>query len=136
VAAHAAWLESGAVPGLFMSLHEDWEANGFYFYEINLGVDEPCRSEDILDAVKPWFDPDPGQTIDGHESRGPGWIFHAAEADVPEGWPEAIFLAKLGCPLSFTFETPSHGVLDDRVAAHCAAVRVACRKLIDQVGQR
>jgi murein peptide amidase A len=136
VAAHAAWLESGAVPELFISLHEDWEANGFYFYEINLGVDEPCRSEDILDAVKPWFAPDPGHTIDGHESRGPGWIFHAAEADVPEGWPEAIFLAKLGCPLSFTFETPSHAVLADRVAAHCAAVRAACRKLIDQVGQR
>lgn len=136
VAAHAAWLESGAVPDLFISLHEDWEANGFYFYEINLGVDEPCRAEDLLDAVRPWFQPDPGHTIDGHSPRGPGWIFHAAEADVPEGWPEAIFLAKLGCPLSFTFETPSHAGIADRVAAHCAAVRAACRKLIDQVGKR
>lgn len=135
VAAHAAWLEAGRVPGLFLSLHEDWEANGFYFYEINLGVDEPCRSEDIIDAVRPWFPPDPGHEIDGHSPRGPGWIFHAAEADVPEGWPEAIFLAKLGCPLSFTFETPSHAELTARVAAHCAAVRTACRPLVEQIRQ-
>lgn len=133
ISAHAAWLESIALPALFLSLHEDWEANGFYFYEINLGADEPCRSEDIIEAVKPWFPPDPGHEIDGHAPRGPGWIFHAAEADVPEGWPEAIFLSKLGCPLSFTFETPSHAAIADRVAAQCAAVRMACCKLISQV---
>jgi murein peptide amidase A len=136
VAAHAAWLEENGAPGLFLSLHEDWEANGFYFYEINLGMDEPCRAEDILDAVRPWFPPDPGHLIDGHSPRGPGWIFHAAEADVPEGWPEAIFLAKQGCPLSFTFETPSHADLVSRVAAHRAAVRTACRHLTNQIRER
>jgi protein MpaA len=131
VAAHAAWLESAGAPWLFMSLHEDWEASGFYFYEINLGVDEPCRADEILEAVSPWFPPDPGHEIDGHSPRGPGWIYHEAEADLPEGWPEAIFLAKQGCPLSFTFETPSHAALPMRVAAHCAAVRSACRNLTD-----
>lgn len=129
VSAHAAWLEASAPPEMFLSLHEDWEAGGFYFYEINLGADEPCRAQDLLDAVSPWFEPDRGHEIDGHAPRGPGWIYHAAEADVPEGWPEAIFLAKLGCPLSFTFETPSHAPLGARVAAHQAAVRAACRFL-------
>ena len=114
-------------------MHEDWEANGFYLYEINLGEDEPRRARDIIEAVRPWFPPDPGHEIDGHAPRGPGWIFHAAEADVPEGWPEAIFLAKHGCPLSFTFETPSHAALAARVAAQCAAVRAACRHLPDQI---
>lgn len=125
VQAHAAWLESRPVPNLFISLHEDWEARGFYFYEINLGPDIPARAAAILDAVKPWFEPDAGHEIDGHSPRAPGWIYHEAEADVPEGWPEAIFLAKLGCQLSFTFETPSHAPLDQRVAAHLAAVRAA-----------
>lgn len=131
VIAHAAWLEAAGPPDLFLSLHEDWEASGFYFYEINLGVDEPCRAEEIIEAVRPWFPPDPGHEIDGHSPRGPGWIFHAAEADVPEGWPEAIFLAKHGCPLSFTFETPSHAKLASRVAAQRAAIRAACRSLTD-----
>lgn len=125
VAAHVDWLAAREVPHLFLSLHEDWEASGFYLYEINLGEDVPQRSRGILEAVKPWFSPEPGPEIDGHTPREPGWIFHAAEADVPEGWPEAIHLAKLGCPLSFTFETPSHAILSARVAAHCAAVREA-----------
>ncbi len=133
VTAHAAWLEARERPALFLSLHEDWEANGFYLYEINLATDEPRRARDIIAAVGPWFPPDPGPDIDGHASREPGWIFHAAEADVPGGWPEAIFLAHQRCPLSFTFETPTHAPLISRVAAHRAAVRAACRHLNHQI---
>jgi murein peptide amidase A len=129
VAAHAAWLESRKSPGLFLSLHEDWEARDFYLYEINLGADDPRRARGILESVGPWFLPESGALIDGHTPREPGWIFHAAEADVPEGWPEAIFLAKQGCPLSFTFETPSHAALSARIAAQRAAVHAACRHL-------
>lgn len=129
VRAHAAWLEKQNLPDLFLSLHEDWETSGFYFYEINLGPDTPQRAAGIIDAVKPWFPPESGGEIDGHIPRGPGWIYHEAEADLPEGWPEAIFIAKLGCPLSFTFETPSHAALEHRIAAHCAAVRAACAGL-------
>jgi hypothetical protein len=131
VLAHADWLAARTAPSLFVSLHEDWEAAGFYLYEINPGEDVPRRARDIIAAVEPWFAPESGNDIDGHAPREPGWIFHAAEADVPEGWPEAIFLAKLGCPLSFTLETPSHAPLASRVAAHRAATRAACRHLTD-----
>jgi hypothetical protein len=135
VTAHATWLESKSAPVLFISLHEDWEATDFYLYEINLGQDTPERARAIIAAVQPWFLPESGPEIDGHDPRGPGWIFHAAEADVPDGWPEAIFLAHHGCPLSFTIETPSHAPLAARAAAHCAAVRAACRHLTDQIVQ-
>ena len=129
VIAHALWLDARPTPDLFISLHEDWESAGFYFYEINLGADDPRRAHRILDAVRPWFPPEPGPEIDGHESREPGWIYHAAEPDLPEGWPEAIYLAKKGCPISFTFETPSHASLEQRVSAHAAAVKAACAGL-------
>ena len=129
VVAHALWLDALATPDIFISLHEDWETAGFYFYEINLGEDDPNRARQILDAVSPWFPPESGPEIDGHEAREPGWIYHAAEPDLPEGWPEAIYLAKKGCPVSFTFETPSHALLQHRVAAHVAAVRAACSTL-------
>ena len=126
VMAHALWLDARCSPDLFISLHEDWETTGFYFYEINLHEDQPRRARRILDSVSPWFPPEPGPEIDGHEAREPGWIDHAAEPDLPEGWPEAIYLAKMGCPISFTFETPSHAPLPRRVAAHVAAVKAAC----------
>jgi len=127
VAAHHQWLARQPLPQLFLSLHEDWETRGFYLYEINLGEDLPGRAGAILEAVRPWFPPENTAEIDGHTPREPGWIFHEAKPDLPHGWPEAIHLAKLGCPLSFTFETPSHAAFADRTAAHCAAVRAACR---------
>ena len=135
VAAHVKWLDAQPTPDLFISLHEDWESVGFYFYEINLGEEDPRRPQLILDAVSPWFSPEAGPEIDGHTPREAGWIYHAAEPDLPEGWPEAIFLAKKGCPVSFTFETPSHAPLAQRVAAHVAAVKAACTGLWGQVGQ-
>ncbi|MEO7340584.1 MAG: M14 family metallocarboxypeptidase [Luteolibacter sp.] len=134
VVAHSGWLDSRGAPDLFISLHEDWESCGFYFYEINLREDEPERAREIIAATQPWFHPEPGPVIDGHQSREPGWIYHAAEPDLPEGWPEAIYLAKQGCPLSFTFETPSHAKLSSRVAAHVAAVKAACGCVLDEIG--
>jgi hypothetical protein len=125
ITAHAAWLESIPTPNLFLSLHEDSEVENFYFYEINQGEDAPRIARSILEAVSPWFPPEPGSLIDNHVPREAGWIFHEPEADEPEGWPEAIFLAKRGCPWSYTFETPSQAALSSRVHAHCAAVRVA-----------
>jgi len=131
VAAHTEWLDSQPAPDLCISLHEDWETRGFYFYEINLGEDDPERAAAILAAVSPWFPAEAGPEIDGHECREPGWIYHPAEPDLPEGWPEAIYLAKMGCPLSFTFETPSCGKLAARVASHCAAITATCEHLLD-----
>ncbi len=129
VRAHAAWLDALETPDLFISLHEDWETQGFYFYEINLGSENRGRTRRILESVAQWFSPEPGPVIDGHAATAPGWIYHASEPDVPEGWPEAIHLAKKGCPLSFTFETPSRAPLPHRVAAHAAAVRAACQSV-------
>ena len=123
VSAHSRWLSRQPVPELFVSLHEDWESSGFYFYEINLTQDRPEIAESIFSAVAPVFSREPGPLIDGHEVRAPGWIFHCAEADLPDSWPEAIWLAKRGCPLSFTFETPSRASLADRTRAHIAAFR-------------
>jgi hypothetical protein len=111
-----------------MSLHEDWESDGFYFYEINLGEDCPERARELLAAVENHLPIDPHDMVDDHEVREKGWIYHEAKADFPDAWPEAIFMADRGCPLSFTFETPScASALGDRVAALVAAVEASLR---------
>jgi len=127
--AHARWLDSQSPPDLFVSLHEDWESSGFYLYEINLDNRSSGHASRILEAVAPWFKPEPGPEIDGHLATAPGWIYHPAEPDLPSSWPEAIYLAKKGCPLSFTFESPSSSPLSHRVAALSRAVRAACEGL-------
>lgn len=127
VAAHSRWLTRQPVPDLFVSLHEDWETSGFYFYEINLGPDDPQRAANLLKAVSVYIETEKESEIDGHDVRDRGWIYHDAEADLVDLWPEAIYLAKSGCPLSFTLETPSQAAIEDRVRAHVAGFQsLAC----------
>lgn len=128
VCAHIKWLKEQRVPDLFLSLHEDWESSGFYYYEINLGVEGPTHDA-ILGAASVRFPPEPEEVIDDHQVDAPGWIFHSEHPDIPEGWPEAIYLAGIGCPLSLTFETPSSAALEDRVICHQAVVREAVNHL-------
>lgn len=123
VACHAAFLESMPVPEAFLSLHEDWEARGFYLYEINTGSDHPDLTRELLVEASRHFPLEQGPTIDGHRIRDAGWIFHGPTADEPSGWPEAIFLAKRGCPLSYTFETPSRESIEQRVACQLALIQ-------------
>lgn len=125
VQGHVRWLKKIQAQQdieLFISLHEDWESDGFYYYEINTTEDDPDRYRYIVSEVKKVMLMECEQVIDEHEVREEGWIYHEAEADFPDEWPEAIYLAKSGCPLSFTLESPSRLAMRHRVEAHVAAV--------------
>ena len=129
VCSHIAWLGKQTTPQLFLSLHEDWESTGFYYYEINQGGTAPKHHE-LLAAAAPYFPPEPEAIIDDHEVTEPGWIYHSEHPDLPEGWPEAIYLAKIGCPISLTFETPSKMALENRVGCHQSVVRESVRRCL------
>lgn len=119
---HIAWLEQQGSVDLSISLHEDYESTGFYLYEINC-ISCPSFAQNVLEAVSPILPPEPEPLIDDHEVREPGWIFHEPEADLPDQWPEAIWLAKHGTAVSYTFETPSSEALEQRIAAQLCATR-------------
>ena len=124
VSGHVKWLEQFH-PELFISLHEDWESRGFYYYEINTAADDPQRYAAMAGEISKVMPMEAERRIDDHEVREPGWIFHEAVADVVGCWPEAIYVANSGCPLSFTFESPSALAMEQRVAAQVAAVNAA-----------
>ncbi len=126
ISAHALWLEGQKAPDLFLSLHEDWESTGFYLYEINVH-DRHSFALQVLDRVADILPIEPNAVVDDHETRELGWIYHPVEPDMPDHWPEAIFVAKHGCPLSFTLETPSSLDLRKRIDAHKVAVREAVK---------
>lgn len=121
VRGHVGWLERRD-PELFISLHEDWESEGFYYYEINLGEDNPARYEYLAEEITGFMPLEEGQVIDEHEVRRRGWIYHDAESDEMECWPEAIYMAKKGCALSFTLESPSALEMSKRVGVQLVAV--------------
>src|SRR5438093_909317 len=50
VRAHVAWLQRQPRFDLSLLLHEDWESNGFYLYELNPGL-SPSISEAIVKKV-------------------------------------------------------------------------------------
>lgn len=128
VRAHLAWLDEQPTASLFISLHEDWESTGVYYYEINDGVDGVTYQE-MMKAAEPFFPPEPQEIIDEHETRELGWIYHESKPDVEDGWPEAIYLALANCSLSYTIETPSSKGIEARISAHVAMSKAAVEGL-------
>lgn len=131
IQAHCAWLKKQPTPDLFISLHEDYDATGFYFYEVQV-AGRPSIHQAIFNKVTPHLPIEPGPLIDGRKSTADGWFFNEKLPNLAEftslegGYPEALYLSQKGCPLSLTFETPTHAApLKTRLQAHLAAIEAA-----------
>lgn len=105
---------------LGIHLHEDWEAKGFYLYELNFGK-SPSRAPALLEAVRAFLPIETADCIDGRSARG-GIIRPDTLPELPEGHPESIYLYQQYGGVLYTLETPSAAELALRVAALKAAV--------------
>jgi hypothetical protein len=121
--AHAAWLERQPAFDLTLCLHEDWEAHGFYLYELNPDH-QPSLAEDMIDAVAAVCPIDLSPEIEGRPAHG-GIIRPDLDPAQRPQWPEAFHLLCHKTRHSYTLEAPSDFALPVRVAALTAAVRVA-----------
>lgn len=122
VRAHTAWLTRQPAFDLALCLHEDWEANGFYLYELNPDA-RPSTAERVVAAVAELCPIDRAPVIDGRPARD-GIIrpvIHLAER--PD-WPEAFYLLAHKTRHSYTLEAPSDFPLATRVSALTRAVEV------------
>jgi hypothetical protein len=121
VRAHVRWLERQPRFDFAVCLHEDWEAHGFYLYELNPDR-QPSLAEQVISAVSTRFPIDTSTTIDGWPANG-GIIRPQFEpADRPE-WPEAVHLVVNRTRHSYTLEAPSDFELSLRVKASVIAVQ-------------
>lgn len=108
-------------------LHEDWEAGGFYLYEV-LGPGLDSWAERIFAVTDPHVLRERSPSIDGHFAEG-GRIAYAAEDVTREerpDWPEAFYLIARHTDRCYTLETPSSAALTARVKAQQAAVFAIC----------
>lgn len=122
VRAHVAWLEKQPSFDLCLCLHEDWEAQGFYVYEVN-PENLPSHAERMIEAVRKVCPIDHSTLIDGRAAQD-GIIRPNIEPALRPEWPEAFYLIQNKTRLSYTLEAPSDFPLSARVAALVAAVKV------------
>ncbi len=116
---HTQWLQQQPLFDLTLCLHEDWEATGFYVYELNPGS-RPSLAPALIDAVRDLCPIDLSPQIDGRDAQG-GIIRPTIDpVDRPE-WPEALYLLQHKTRLSYTLESPSDFPLKTRVEALVAA---------------
>jgi hypothetical protein len=95
-----------------VALHEDYDARGFYLYEI--AASRPYWGESLCREVTPAMTPDPRRKIDGHSARH-GLIRRRITPTLMKGHPEAFRLHFHHARRTFTLETPSEAGLDHRI---------------------
>ncbi len=105
-----------------LCLHEDYDAQGIYLYELNHARD--TAGHGIIGSCARVIAPDPRTSIDGQRAKG-GVIRRRTLPTHLPGMPEAIELHVRGCPITLTFETPSEFDLDTRVRAQVAFIKGA-----------
>jgi hypothetical protein len=121
VQAHTEWIDSLPTFDFGICLHEDWEANGFYLYELNPD-NLPAVSEDVIDAVGQACPIDRSERIDDRPAKG-GILKPVVSPEARPLWPEAFYIVLKKTRLSYTLEAPSDFPMPTRVNALCTAVR-------------
>ncbi|MBI5774806.1 MAG: M14 family metallocarboxypeptidase [Verrucomicrobia bacterium] len=124
--AHVAWLARQPRFDLCLCLHEDWEAHGFYLYELNLD-NLPSLAGAMMEKVSAVCPVDNSEVIEGRAAAG-GVIRPSADPLTRPEWPEAFYLLQNKTRLSYTLEAPSDFSLATRVNALVAATNAAVRK--------
>lgn len=113
---------------LAVCLHEDYDGQGIYAYDLNRKRDAtPAKT--LLKKVETDHMPiDPRSAIDGRRARE-GVIFRRRldRKEIP-GLPEAVFLFLEGhAARTLTFETPSEFCFSERASAHVRFLEEASR---------
>ena len=125
VQAHISWLESRSIFDLCLCLHEDWEAHGFYVYELNPD-DRPSLAKGMIEAVSHVCPIDRSEVIEGRPAHE-GIIRPTVDPRARPQWPESFYLLTHKTRLSYTLEAPSDFSLSTRVDSLVAAVRAALK---------
>ncbi len=128
------WLNRQPCFELCICLHEDWESQGFYLYEVNRSGRSAYASE-ILETVKAALPIEPATMIDDRPIDEPGIIRPVNDPLLRIDWPETIYLINHHTSLGYTLETPSALAMGKRVQATKLALDAAIKAAIRDFGQ-
>ncbi|MBI4023954.1 MAG: M14 family metallocarboxypeptidase [Verrucomicrobia bacterium] len=108
---------------LTICLHEDYEATGFYVYELSNGGVRLGR--EIVRAASRIIPTESRRRIEGRRAQSGVVLRSAASIRRRKHWPEALYYITYYSDHSLTVETPTHFPIEKRVRAHIEAIRVA-----------
>ena len=119
-------LVAGMRFALALQLHEDYDAQGFYIYEVQRT--RPYWGEALLAAAAPHIAIEPRTRIDGRLARE-GLVRRRVDHRrfARMGFPEAIWLHMEHAERTFTIESPSEFAIGQRVRAQVAVIDAAVR---------
>ena len=114
---------------LALNLHEDFDGQGLYLYEVQRA--QPYWGESLLAAAARIIAIDPRQRIDGRVARA-GLIRRRFNQKrfARMGFPEAIYLHQHHADHALTLETPSEFAIEQRVAAQVAIIEECVRRIV------
>lgn len=121
---------------LALNLHEDYDGQGAYLYEIQRVT--PYWGESLLKMVRRILPIDPRIRIDGRGARA-GLVRRRFDPKrfATTGYPEAIYLhLHHHAVRSLTFETPSEFAIERRAAAHVAVIEECVRRVFSPRNRR
>lgn len=127
VRAHVDWLQRQPRFDITLCLHEDWESQGFYVYEVNPDQ-RPSLAGKIIEAVAKVCPIESAALIDTWAAEKGVIRPNANPAERPQ-WPEALYLIMNKTRLGYTMEAPSDFPLPARVTALVTAVRAVLDSL-------
>jgi murein peptide amidase A len=123
VRAHVKWLEQQPRFDYALCLHEDWESNGFYVYEVNPDQRTSLAAK-MIEAVAKVCPIEHAPLVDNWPAENGVIRPHLNPAERPQ-WPETLHLITHKTRLSNTLEAPSDFPLPTRVTALVTAVHAA-----------
>ena len=131
--AHIQWLKMQPHFDLCFCLHEDWESEGFYLYELNPD-NQPSLAPIMIEQVAQVCPIDRSEIIEGRPAKD-GIVRPSVDPRSRPLWPEAFFLLTNKTRLTYTLEAPSDFPLNLRATALVTAVRAAIDVLAARGGE-
>jgi protein MpaA len=123
IRAHTAWLDRQPDFDFALCLHEDWEAHGFYLYELNPDA-RPTLADKMIAAAAAVCPIDLSSVIEAREASQ-GIIRPSHDPASRAQWPEAFFLLQHRTRMCYTLEAPSDFPMSTRVDALVTATYAA-----------
>ncbi len=116
---------------LTLCLHEDYDAAGFYLYEVARMA--PFIGIEVVQRVSRILPIDPRHRIENRIAQG-GVVFRNFKLiRKRKFWPEALYHVQHHSPRTLTIETPTHFSIQKRVRAHVEALH-SCLQILRNVG--